>query len=80
MSLLPAACIVVAEETFLDLGRGNASGVLGEEDVNELGLRLRQSLHVYSMTRDPKAILRFTRPPGTAMRSPVGTCVVRRSM
>jgi hypothetical protein len=42
--------------------------------------RLSQLLHAYSMTRDPKAIFRLTRAPGTAIRSPAGTCIVRPSM
>lgn len=68
------------EKVLLKLCRGHARAVFGEEGVNQLRLRLRQPLHVYSMTRGPNAILRFTRAPGTAMRSPAGTCVVRLSM
>jgi len=41
--------------------------------------RLCQPLE-YSMTRGPTAILRFTRAPETAIRSPAGTCIVRPSM
>ena|ERR1700722_2150551 len=41
---------------------------------------LRRPLHSYSITRDPKAIFRLTRAPGTAIRSPAGTCIVRLSM
>jgi uncharacterized Zn finger protein len=53
---------------------------LREEGVYQFRLSLRQPLHVYSITRGPKAIFRLTRAPGTAIRSPAGTCIVRLSM
>jgi len=38
--------------------------VLCEEGINQFRLILRQPLHVYSMTRGPKAIFRDLNNPG----------------
>lgn len=46
-------------------GRNSSSAAELSEELSPV--------HVYSMTRDPKVIFRFTRAPGTAMRSPAGT-------
>jgi hypothetical protein len=68
------------KEVLFYLSRRHASRMLSEKSVDQFGLRLRQPLHEYSITRGPKAILRLTRAPDTAIRSPAGTCIVRPSM